>query len=122
MCGGKQHVTSFGIDERAGGLASAGRDARHVAVRHVHQIDLIEGIARLALALEYELPAVFRPIPLAGASSFDGETTNPGEEVTLGSWALRLETRKQTGPDHGRREQTNKHQRRTSKRSGHRYP
>ena len=69
-------------------LPDAGRHARDVAARHVHQIDLVEGIARLALALEDELPAVLRPVALAGASSFDGETADSREEITLGKRGL----------------------------------
>src|SRR5688572_11358903 len=128
MSGGEQHVTRLRVDERAGCLADPWRDARDVSARHVHQIDLIEGIARLTLALEHELTAVLRPVPLAGASSFYREATNPGKEVTLGERrslrgrALRLETCDQAGPNHGRTHEENKEQRRTSNREDHRYP
>src|SRR4029078_3414970 len=80
---GEEHVAGLRVDERARRLADARRDARDVATGHIHQIDLIEGSARLALDLEDELTAVLRPIPLAGAASFHRETTDPREEVSL---------------------------------------
>ena len=70
-------------EERAGRLAVAGRDARRVAGRHVQRVDLIEGIARLALALKDEPLAVRRPVALAGAAAFDGEPADARQEVAL---------------------------------------
>ena len=58
-----------------------------VAAGHVHQVDLIERIARLALALKDELTAVLRPVAFAGPAAFDGEPADPGEEVALGGGA-----------------------------------
>ena len=46
-------------------------------------IDLVEGIARLALALEHEPLAVGRPVAFAGALAFDGQPPDAGQEVAL---------------------------------------
>ena len=52
-------------------------------VVEVEHVDLIEGIARLALALEHEPLAVRRPVAFAGAPAFDGEPPDARQEVAL---------------------------------------
>ena len=84
MRGGEEDVAGFGVEERAGGLARAGRDARDVAGGHVHHVDLVERIARLALALEHQPASVLRPVAFAGAAAFHREAPRPREEVALG--------------------------------------
>ena len=55
-------------------------------VVEIEHVDLIERIARLALALEHEALAVGRPVALAGASAFDGEPADAREESR--SWKV----------------------------------
>src|SRR5205814_3701573 len=54
-------------EERARRLADAGRDAFALAAREIEDVDLIERILRLALALEHEALAVGRPVAFARA-------------------------------------------------------
>ena len=70
-------------EERARGLAKTRRDAFGVAAVEIERVDLIEGIAGLALALKDEALAVRRPVALAGALAFDGEPPDAREEVAL---------------------------------------
>src|SRR5688572_12038359 len=80
---GEEDVACLGVDKGTGRLAGSGRDTRRVPAVHVHQIDLIERVPGLALALEDELPAVLRPVALAGAASFDRQTADPRQEIAL---------------------------------------
>ena len=70
-------------EERAGGLADAGRDPLGVAARQIEHVDLIERVARLALALEDQPLAVRRPVAFAGALALDGQAADAGEEIAL---------------------------------------
>ena len=81
-------------------LPDAGRDARRVAGLHVHQIDLIEGIAGLALALKDELLAVVRPVALAGAAALDRQAADRvrGSRAPDG-WAVRQQGPAEAGRD-----------------------
>ena len=45
-------------------------------VAEIEHVDLIERVARLALALEDEPLAVGRPVAFAGAASFDGQAAD----------------------------------------------
>jgi len=70
-------------EECAGRLADAGRDALGVAARQIEHVDLIEGVARLALALEHEACAIRRPVALAGAFAFHRQTADAAEKITF---------------------------------------
>ncbi len=48
--------------------------------RHIHQVDLIKGIARLPLALKDQPLAVGRPVALAGAPAFHRQAPDPAEK------------------------------------------
>ncbi len=91
MGGREQDVVGRRVDERARGLASAGRDPGRAAAGQVEAVNLIEGIARLALALEHQRLAVGGPVAFARAPSLHGEAPDPGEEVSLGrGWSRAL--------------------------------
>ena len=79
----KQDLIGAGAEERAGRLAVAGRDALGVARGQVERVDLVEGIARLALALKDEPLAVRRPVAFAGAAAFDRQPADARQEVAL---------------------------------------
>src|SRR6185436_1042829 len=68
-------------EERAGRLADAGGDPPGLARRQVERIDLIEGIARLALTLKDQPAAIGGPVALAGALAFDRQAAHAREEV-----------------------------------------
>ena len=70
-------------EEGAGRLAVAGRDALGVAGREVERVDLVEGVAGLAFALEDQALAVGRPVAFAGAASLDGEPADARQEIAL---------------------------------------
>ena len=90
-CVEREHdLAAAGTEERARGLAHAGRDALGVAAGEVEHVDLVEGIARLALALEHEPLAVRRPVAFAGALAFDREPADAAQEVSLLRWSGRL--------------------------------
>src|SRR5678816_3679280 len=99
MRGREQDVSRRGVEERAGGLADTRGHARRVSSLHVHQIDLIEGISRLTLALEDQLRTVLRPVAFAGAPAFDRQTPDSGEKVAFRRLALREEGRANLGHD-----------------------
>jgi hypothetical protein len=44
---------------------------------------LVEGIVRFALALEDEPLAIGRPVALAGALAFDGQSPDAAQKVSL---------------------------------------
>ena len=77
-------------EERARRLADAGRDAFGLAGREVEHVDLIERIARLALALEHETLAVGRPIAFAGAAPLYREPPDPRQKIALPIRGCRL--------------------------------
>ena len=80
---GEEDLIGAGTEEPARGLAQAGRDARGVAGRQVHHVLLVEGVARLALALQHQPLAVGRPVPFAGPPAFDREPADARHEVAL---------------------------------------
>src|SRR5688500_5708576 len=88
MRGRKEDVPGLGVDEGARRLARAWRDARDRPRLHIHQIDLIERIARFALALEDELSTVLRPVALAGPAPLDRQPANTGQKIPLGWLSL----------------------------------
>src|SRR5688572_21453446 len=77
----EENVTRLGVDEGAGRLAGSRRHARRVPAVHVHQIDLIERISGLALALENELLAILRPVAFAGTAPLDGQAPDSRQEI-----------------------------------------
>src|SRR5262249_38792977 len=81
--GGELDLVGAGPEERAGGLADAGRDALGLAGREVEHVDLVERVARLALALKDQALAVRRPVALARAAPFDGQPAHARPEVAL---------------------------------------
>jgi len=83
MCRRKQDLVGAGTEEGAGRLAVARRDALGVAGRQVERVDLIERVARLALALKDQPPAVRRPVALACAATFDRQPADARQEITL---------------------------------------
>src|SRR6185295_3810997 len=76
-------LVAVGTEERACGLADARRDAFGLAAPEIEDVNLIEGIARLALALKHDPLAVRRPVTLARASAFDGQAPHARQKVTL---------------------------------------
>ena len=72
-----------GPEERAGRLAQARRDPFRVAALEIERVDLVEGIAGLAFALEHEALAVGRPVAFAGALALDGQAPDARQEVAL---------------------------------------
>ncbi len=78
---GEQHALAVGMHPGAGGLAEPGRKPLLVARFQVHQVDLVEGVARLAFGLEHHLRAVGAEVALAGAAAFEGELADAGEEI-----------------------------------------
>src|SRR5687767_589765 len=72
-----------GTEERARGLAHAGRNTLRFTVRQIEHVDLIEGVAGFALALEDEALAVGRPVTFAGAFALDGQAANAAEKIAL---------------------------------------
>ena len=79
--GGEQEPLPGGMDPGAGGLADAGRDQRGVAALQVHEIDLVEGVAGLPLALEDHLRPVGTEIALARAGALEDQLAGVGEEL-----------------------------------------
>ena len=77
-------------EERARRLADARRDALGIAGRQIEHVDLIEGIAGLALALEHQPLAVRRPVAFAGALAFDGQPPDAAQEIAFLRWRLGL--------------------------------
>ena len=59
----------------------AGRDSLDVSRFAVHEIDLVEGVARLAFALEDHLFAIAAEVPFAGAGAFEGQLPDVGDKV-----------------------------------------
>jgi hypothetical protein len=49
----------------------------------IEHVDLVERIARVAFALEHEPLAVRRPVTLAGAFAFNGQTPHAAEETSF---------------------------------------
>ena len=47
----------------------------------VHQIDLVEGVACLAFALEDHLLAIAAEVPFAGAGALEGQLPDVGDKV-----------------------------------------
>jgi hypothetical protein len=68
-------------EKRARRLADARGNAPGVAGPEVYGVDLIEGIARLAFALENEALPVGRPVALARPFAFDRETADARQEI-----------------------------------------
>src|SRR6185503_20264199 len=83
MCRREQDLVAAGTEEGAGRLAVTRRDALGVAGRQVERVDLIEGVARLALALKDQPLAVGRPVALTSAATFDRQPPDAGQEITL---------------------------------------
>jgi len=54
-------VNDTGPEEGVGRLAHARLDALHLAAREIHDVDLVERIARIAFALEHHAPAIRGP-------------------------------------------------------------
>src|SRR5262247_1636183 len=77
----EEDVAGFRIDERARRLADAGLHAGHVAGPQIHEVNLVERVARLAFALEDELATVLRPVTFTGSASLDGQPADPREEI-----------------------------------------
>src|SRR5436190_15862847 len=82
-------------EERARRLADARGDALRFSGREIEDIDLIERVRGIALALEHQALAVGRPVALAGALAFHGQAADAAQERALlrGRGRLRLEVR-----------------------------
>src|SRR5262249_23059535 len=80
---GELDLVGAGTEERAGRLANAGRDPLGLAGAEIDDVDLVEGVARFALALKHEALAVSRPVALSRAFTLDGEPSSPGEEIAF---------------------------------------
>src|ERR1700681_2396770 len=105
MRGGEFDLVGTWPEECTGGLADARRDALGVAGGEIERVNLVERIARLALALEDEPLAVRGPIALARALAVDCQTPDAREEVALLIWRLSLQCEASTpGKDCQRRQ------------------
>src|SRR4051812_20458146 len=83
MRGGKEQARGAGLKERAGRFAHARRDARGVAGEQIEDVDLIEWVPFLALALEADAVAIGAEVALAGALALEGELARIGKEAAL---------------------------------------
>ena len=81
MRGRKLDLVGSRAEERAGRLAVPGEMRLVSPVVEVERVDLIERIARLALALKHEPLAVRRPVALAGAPSLDRQPADARQEI-----------------------------------------
>ena len=83
MCRGEKNLIAARAEERAGRLAVARRDSLGVPRREVERVDLIEGVARFALALKDEPLTIRLPVALSGAAAFDGQSPDTRQELTF---------------------------------------
>ena len=83
MGGREQDLIASGAEERAGGLAVAGRDALAVAGLEVEGVDLVERIRRLALALEHHALAVGREIAFARPLPLNRQAPHARQKLAL---------------------------------------
>ena len=81
MCRGKQNLVASWPKEPARRLANPGRNAVRLAGLEIKQIDLIEGILRLAFALENKILPVGGEVPFATAFAFENKLTDFCEEL-----------------------------------------
>ena len=80
LSGGVEDLFAIGMDPGAGRFAVAGRDPLGVAGLQIQPVDLVEGIALLALALEDHLAPIGREIALAGAFALERELPDVREQ------------------------------------------
>ena len=80
----EQHAIRSRTEERAGGLADAGRNTVGVPGGEIEMVDLEERIAGFPLALEDERLAVGGEVAFTGAASLEGDLPRLGEEPGFG--------------------------------------
>ena len=83
---GEEDAVGRRLEKSAGRLARAGRDARRFAREQVEDVYLVEGIPRLALALEDQLLAVRMKIAFAAPLALEDKLPRVREESGF-SWA-----------------------------------
>jgi hypothetical protein len=82
--GGVEDLLAARMDPAAGRLADARRDAADASAAQVHQVDLEEGVAGLALALEDEPPAILGEVAFARAAPREAQLPRLREQGRLG--------------------------------------
>jgi hypothetical protein len=80
---GKQDLVGARTEERAGRFAHPGRDALDVTRGEIEGVDLIERVARLALALEDQALSVGCPVAFAGAPALDSQPPDARKKIPL---------------------------------------
>src|SRR5262249_14447651 len=75
----KENLVAAGTEKRTRRLSKPRGNPLHIPARQIERVDLIERVAWFALALEHEPLAVRRPVTLAGAAAFNGQSTDARE-------------------------------------------